>query len=84
MELNVSVLVSQGYRHFAGIAISADLLDTYVGPCGACRQFLCEFNPSLPIYLVRPDEAVEVTSLAKLLPECFSPKTMDLAFHNGV
>ncbi len=82
-ELNVSVLFSQGYHHFAGFAISDDLLDTYVGPCGGCRQFLCEFNPVLPIYLVRPDKAVEVTSLAKLLPEC-SPKTMDLAFHNGV
>ncbi len=78
--------MNQGYRNFICIAIAADLRETYVGPCGACRQFMCEFNPAIPIYLVRPDDGVEVTSLAKLLPECFSPKTMELTFHksNGV
>ena len=76
--------VSTGVREFDAIAIAAECEETFVGPCGACRQFMCEFNPELPIYLVRPyDMTVQVTSLKQLLPESFSPKTMNFAFHNG-
>jgi cytidine deaminase len=38
---------------FSAIAISADLEGDFCGPCGACRQFMCEFNPDLDILLVR-------------------------------
>ena len=51
-------------------------------PCGACRQFLCEFNPEIPFYLVRKDMKVKETSLAKLLPDSFTPKRLNLHFHN--
>lgn len=42
-------------------------------PCGACRQVLAEFAPSLPILLVDADTgAVVVTDLGKLLPSQFA------------
>jgi cytidine deaminase len=44
---------------------------------------MCEFNPELPIYLVSKEKLVKETSLAKLLPDCFSPKRMTFDFFNG-
>jgi len=75
--------VSQGYKEFCAIAIGADLEGEFCGPCGACRQFLCEFNPEIPIYLVRhKDHIVQITSLATLLPESFTPKRTKFEFYN--
>jgi len=75
--------VSQGIKDFSSIAIGADLEHEFCGPCGACRQFLCEFNPEIPIYLVRSkDHIVQLTSLATLLPESFTPKRQKFEFYN--
>jgi len=75
--------VSEGKQEIDCIAISADLGEEFVGPCGMCRQGMAEFNPHIPIYLVRLDGMVKITSLRYLLPEAFSPKNLDLKFHNG-
>eukprot|EP00095_Tigriopus_kingsejongensis_P009579 maker-scaffold1019_size70576-snap-gene-0.15 protein:Tk09579 transcript:maker-scaffold1019_size70576-snap-gene-0.15-mRNA-1 annotation:"cytidine deaminase" len=75
--------LSQGQSEIEAIAIAAEIPEEYVGPCGACRQFLCEFNPDLPIYLVRPDLKVKMTNLNYLLPDCFSPKKMTFGFYKG-
>ena len=48
-----------------------------------CRQTLAEFNPEIPVYLVRLDGAVRITNLNTLLPEAFSPKKLSFKFHNG-
>ena len=73
----------QGCKEFCAIAIGADLENEFCGPCGACRQFLCEFNPEIPIYLVRhKDHIVQITSLATLLPESFTPKRTKFEFYN--
>lgn len=40
-------------------------------PCGACRQVLAEFNPSLPIIGIGNGEATVEHSLAELLPYTF-------------
>ena len=61
----------QGLNDFTAIAISADLSDSYVGPCGACRQFMCEFNPEIPIYLVRLDNRVQVSTKRSLSLQVF-------------
>ena len=47
------------------------------------RQTLAEFNPHIPIYLVRPDGMVKITNLNVQLPEAFSPKNVKLKFYNG-
>ena len=48
-----------------------------------CRQTLAEFNPEIPVYLVRLDGAVQITDLLRLLPDAFTPKKLSLKFHNG-
>ncbi len=75
----------QGLVDFTAVAISADLDGDFCGPCGACRQFMCEFNPDLTIYLVRiKDLKVQCTDLNTLFPDCFSPKRLNFKFFNGV
>ncbi|XP_026372948.1 cytidine deaminase isoform X2 [Ursus arctos] len=39
--------ISEGHREFRAIAISSDLQDDFISPCGACRQVMREKN-SLP------------------------------------
>jgi len=62
--------VAAGEREFKRIALALSGAGT---PCGACRQFLAEFSPALPITIVdadAPDRIIE-TDLATLLPGCF-------------
>ena len=42
----------------------------FCSPCGACRQFLSEFNAELEVLLMRDGELVSF-SLAELLPHSF-------------
>jgi cytidine deaminase len=65
---------------FVRIAIAADLDGDFATPCGACRQFLSEFNHEIPIVLVKSDQTVKLTSLAQLLPDSFTPKRLSLHF----
>jgi len=66
--------VSAGHRSFRAIAIAGPEATTTV-PCGACRQFLNEFNPSLVVAYTTPD-GVEQTTLDKLLPSSFGPQNL--------
>ncbi len=65
-----SAAVAAGDREFAAIAIASR---GGVTPCGACRQFLAEFNPALPVTIVDADRPTEVrqTTLDVLLPGRF-------------
>jgi cytidine deaminase len=65
-----SAAVAAGEREFAEIAVVSR---GGVSPCGACRQFLAEFNPSLPIVMIdslQPN-AIDEATLAELLPGRF-------------
>jgi cytidine deaminase len=66
--------VSAGHRNFRAIAIAGPDATTTV-PCGACRQFLNEFNPQLPVTYTTPD-GVARTTLDKLLPHSFGPQNL--------
>jgi cytidine deaminase len=62
--------VAAGDRDFAAIAIVSR---GGVSPCGACRQFLAEFNPNLPVVMVdsqQHDHGYQAT-LDELLPSRF-------------
>ncbi len=62
--------VANGSNKFEIIAIVSP---GGVPPCGACRQFLAEFNPDIPILIVdsnHPKEIKEV-SLTDLFPQGF-------------
>ena len=62
--------VAAGEREFTAIAVVSR---GGVSPCGACRQFLAEFNPDLRIVMVDSLDPSQVheTTLDKLLPGRF-------------
>src|SRR2546423_6067290 len=59
--------LDQGERAFAALAIIADT-ETPIVPCGACRQVLAEFAPSLSIISWTLTGDSQEYSLADLLP----------------
>ena len=56
------------------IVIDDDQLPT---PCGACRQVLAEFAPSLRVVLATTGGLRKTMSLTELLPEPFLPGNLD-------
>jgi cytidine deaminase len=66
--------VSAGHRSFRAIAIAGPE-QTVTAPCGACRQFLNEFNPQLVVAYTTP-QGLTVTTLDALLPDAFGPKNL--------
>jgi len=65
-----SAAVASGEKDFVAIAVVSR---TGVSPCGACRQFLAEFNSNLPIVMVdslKPSKIHHAT-LDQLLPGRF-------------
>ena len=62
----ITSAVAAGERSFRAIAVAS------VGgvlPCGACRQFLAEFEPDLPVLLIDSERgSVERRDLHELLP----------------
>ncbi|CAG04590.1 unnamed protein product, partial [Tetraodon nigroviridis] len=66
--------VVEGHRRFTAIAVTCDIEDSFVGPCGACRQVLMEFGSDWTVYLTKPDGSYRRTSLRELLPLAFTPE----------
>jgi cytidine deaminase len=62
--------VMAGHRYFDAIAIVGES-DAPTVPCGACRQFLAEFNPEMRVVMGGATDAVMVMTLDELLPEAF-------------
>jgi cytidine deaminase len=61
--------VSSGNKNYKALVVSADNGDTFVSPCGACRQFIAEFGSETDVYLAKPDlSKVLITSIKNLLP----------------
>jgi cytidine deaminase len=66
--------VAAGHRSMRAIAIAGpDGIAT--APCGACRQFIAEFDPAMPVTYTGPGDPI-VTTLAHLLPESFGPHSL--------
>ncbi|MFQ3599500.1 MAG: cytidine deaminase [Chloroherpetonaceae bacterium] len=68
--------LSDGERAFESILIVASSGD-FCPPCGACRQVLMDFAPSLTIYLADESGQFKSYSITDLLPESFSSKNLD-------
>jgi cytidine deaminase len=66
--------VAAGHTSFRAIAIAGPET-TVTAPCGACRQFLNEFNPQLEVAYTTPS-GVKVTTLDRLLADAFGPKNL--------
>jgi cytidine deaminase len=62
--------VLAGNTFFDSIAVVGDSEDPTV-PCGACRQFLAEFNPEMRVVMGGRLEHVRAGSLDELLPDAF-------------
>lgn len=62
--------VLDGCTFFESIAIVGDSEDP-TSPCGACRQFLAEFNPEMRVVMGGQGDHVRVYTLDELLPEAF-------------
>ena len=63
--------VSEGHKNLVACSI-VTVEGTPAPPCGACRQVLYEFGPSMRIVLGNPKGQVRVLSLDDLLPEGFT------------
>lgn len=63
----VGAAVAAGHQDFVLLAVVADT-DEVISPCGACRQVLAEFAPSLPIVSANLRGRQGRFSLADLLP----------------
>jgi cytidine deaminase len=63
----IGAAVAAGRRDFRCMAVVADT-DAPISPCGACRQVMAEFQPSLKIISANLRGRSEVFSLAELLP----------------
>lgn len=62
--------VSEGSRRFVAGAVWVSTPGLFT-PCGACRQFLVEFSPELPLSMGCAGGAEEYADLAELLPRAF-------------
>jgi cytidine deaminase len=66
----VSAAVSAGQREIITVAV---LTKGSHAPCGACRQVLAEFGPTMQVILVDADDPsrMRATTLDQLLPDGF-------------
>jgi cytidine deaminase len=62
--------VEAGERKFVRLALATDAR-TPAAPCGACREVMAEFAPTLNIESVAPDGTSSEWTLDMLLPERF-------------
>ena len=69
--------VSDGYTKFKAIAISSDMKNSVIVPCGACRQFLVEFGIDWDVYMTKPDLSYEKMTTGELLPKSFVPDSLE-------
>ena len=68
--------VSEGHRDdFVRLAVVGRGED-YCWPCGACRQMLYEFAPSLTVLVARGDGQFVTLPLKELLPHGFGPTSL--------
>jgi cytidine deaminase len=63
----IATAIAQGSKDFVSIAV-VTAGKTPAIPCGACRQVLAEFNPSIKVLAATIDGKVQEFDLAELLP----------------
>ena len=71
----VGKAISEGNSSLSAIALS---MQGTGSPCGACRQVLHEFNPSMLVYLAEESGKIHrETVLSELIPDAFGPENLD-------
>ena len=70
----IGALVAAGHTQIAEVAVTAERMDI-CPPCGGCRQRLAEFaSEDTPVYLGRPGQEIQKTTVGELLPLAFRLK----------
>ena len=67
-----SAVASGETKDYDAIAIVIDD-DQLPTPCGACRQVIAEFSPSMRVVLATTGGQRKITTLTALLPDPFLP-----------
>ena len=70
----VTTAVASGALTFEKIAIVSNASMPW--PCGACRQFLNEFSPTMEVIVQGGDAHTERAKLNELLPNSFGPQSL--------
>jgi cytidine deaminase len=70
--------VSAGARSIVAIAVAGEG-HSGVLPCGACRQALSEFSPSMSVVRCHPDGSYDTRKLSELVPAPFTGDELELA-----
>jgi cytidine deaminase len=65
----IAQAISKGDKTLNAIVIYSPDYDTYLPPCGACRQVISEFSSTLPVIMLSKDFKYKMTTIDKLLPE---------------
>ena len=65
----IAQAISKGDKSFEAIVIYSPDYDTYLPPCGACRQVISEFSSTLLVIMLSKDFKYKMTTIDKLLPE---------------
>jgi cytidine deaminase len=68
--------VAAGARRFDAMALASSATSP-TSPCGACRQFLYEFNPEMTIVSQGVGGARKQWRLSELLADGFGPKDLE-------
>jgi len=62
--------VSEGEKKFIQVWVTTDVKETFISPCGACRQFLSEFGDA-EVVMLKPSGETKRVQLSVLLPYSF-------------
>lgn len=68
--------IAAGQTDWDEIVVVADT-ERPTTPCGACRQFLAEFNPALRVVIANGHKVFFTTTVAELLPHAFDQETLE-------
>ena len=66
----VTKAISEGHKDFVLLVVVADS-DEPISPCGACRQFMLEFNPEMEVVMVGDNGNRRRMTVSELLPHYF-------------
>lgn len=72
----IGCAVTRGYTKFKAVFVSSNMADTFIAPCGSCRQVLAEFGLDYPVYLTKPDRSYIVKTVRELLPNAFGKDSL--------
>jgi cytidine deaminase len=72
-----SAAVAAGARRIEAVAVTSSA-PTPTSPCGACRQFLYEFNPEMTVVSVGSNGERKQWRLSELLPDGFGPEDLEV------